>query len=97
MMNKMDDENGPSVIHMNEFTYVPNFEIRPMFSIDRLKKFDIFQDGKEIKLSNMDIDKFANYLEPVVTQEHRDVNKVQKRFITLMTYCKTEDYISKGI
>ena len=42
MTNKMDDETGPSFLNMSDYFFVPNFEVRPMFSAKNLERYDIF-------------------------------------------------------
>lgn len=97
MTNKMDGETGPQVLNMSEYFFVPNFELRPMFSAKNLEKFDIFKEGQPKLLENTDLDKLANYVEFRLNQEWRDKNLKQVRYRTAMTYCKTEDFISQGI
>ena len=71
MTNKMDDETGPSFLNMSDYFFVPNFEVRPMFSAKNLERFDIFQDDKPKLLENADVGKLANYFEFRFNQEWR--------------------------
>lgn len=64
MFNKMLAEENQKVLNLANFTFIPNFEIRTMTSKKSVAKYDIFLDGKEKVLENINMTKFVNYLEP---------------------------------
>lgn len=82
---------------MSDFFYVPNFELRPMFSSKNLEPYDIFMEGKPKVLENLDMEKFKNYLEIRLVIENRDEKLNQIRFSTMMINCQPEYYRKFGI